>query len=119
MKSNPGPAGVEIGQIPDGLPAGLATAGFFHSGVNTPSMSEKVNTPSMSEKGGGVAAGLALGPAVAVGFGVAGALEQAPTVATKPAPPASRSSRRRLTSSGRPSRRSGGGASMALRISIA
>ena len=94
MKSNPGPAGVEIGQIPNGLPAGLATAGCFHSGANT---------ASMSEKGGG-AAGLASGPDVAAGLGVTGGLaagsEQAPTVATKPAPPASRSSRRRLTSCG-------------------
>ena len=62
------------------------------------------------------------GAAGAVGLGVGdelgaavGSVEQALTVATaKPAVPASRSSRRRL-SSGPPSRRSGGGASMTSR----
>ena len=61
----------------------------------------EVGVAEVMGSGGGLAVGLASGPAVAVGLGV-GVVEfaQAATVAARPALPASRSSQRRLTSSG-------------------
>ena len=106
--------------VPPGR-GGLAPQASRHNSTREAGLD--VGAAEVMGAGGGLAAELASGAAVAVGLGVGdelglalGSFEQALTVATaKPAVPASWSSRRRL-SAGAPSDQPVGGATMTVTI---